>query len=506
MLFKIALFVSVIHCLSADNKCVPRSFGHSSTVCVCNSDSCHMLESIETLPTGNYVKYTTNQAGLRFVKEKGVLESKINNAENLIEIGTQTYQEIVGFGGAFTDATGINIRSLSEDLQDLILRSYFSEEGNEYRLGRVPIGGSDFSLNPYSYCDTKDNQTDPEFKNFKLANEDYEFKLPFIHTAKELSKNNLELIASLWIAPGWMKTDPEFTASYSFIKSDMYQVYADYYIKFLDAYKNENVSFWGITTGNEPMTAFMPKAIPSVGWFPESQGRWIKENFGPTLRNSEYKDIKIIGHDDSTLLVPLILELMFHDEDVKPYIDGIGLHWYWDFLVGQERVNETHNEYPDKFIIITEACNGYILQQVFLGEWEGAERYAGDIIENINNWASGWIDWNMALDMEGGPTFIKNYVDAPIIVNSAENEFYKQPSYYALSHVSKFAPKGTVRLQVTTDISGVGVTALMRPDGSVAVIILNTNFEEVETTIRDTAGDISLKLTPKSITSVVYSR
>ena len=50
----------------------------------------------------------------------------------------------------------------------------------------------------------------------------------------------------------------------------------------------------------------------------------------------------------------------------------------------------------------------------------------------------GWTDWNIALDMQGGPNWAGNFVDAPIIVNEAEGEFYKQPMYYALGHISRY--------------------------------------------------------------------
>lgn len=40
-----------------------------------------------------------------------------------IEVDTTTaYQKIIGFGGAFTDATGLNILSLPEPMQEMILR------------------------------------------------------------------------------------------------------------------------------------------------------------------------------------------------------------------------------------------------------------------------------------------------------------------------------------------------------------------------------------------------
>jgi glucosylceramidase len=92
----------------------------------------------------------------------------------------------------------------------------------------------------------------------------------------------------------------------------------------------------------------------------------------------------------------------------------------------------------------------------------------------LNHWATGWIDWNIALDTSGGPTYLHNYLDSPIIVNATANEFYKQPIFFSLAHLSKFVPPGSKRIQLTsTDNSGVDNVAFLRPDKKVAVVILN---------------------------------
>jgi glucosylceramidase len=92
----------------------------------------------------------------------------------------------------------------------------------------------------------------------------------------------------------------------------------------------------------------------------------------------------------------------------------------------------------------------------------------------INHWVSGWIDWNLALNTVGGPTYLNNNLDAAIIVNATANEFYKQPIFYALAHMSKFVPPGSKRIQLSsTADSGIDNVAFLRPDGIVAVVLLN---------------------------------
>jgi len=53
-----------------------------------------------------------------------------SNFDEVIKIDTSTrFQSLEGFGGAFTDATGINILSLPTEAQTKLLESYFSNEG-----------------------------------------------------------------------------------------------------------------------------------------------------------------------------------------------------------------------------------------------------------------------------------------------------------------------------------------------------------------------------------------
>merc|ERR1712117_203836 len=90
-------------------------------------------------------------------------------------------------------------------------------------------------------------------------------------------------------------------------------------------------------------------------------------------------------------------------------------------------------------------------------------------IEDLNHWAVGWTDWNMALDMEGGPNWAENVVDSPIIVNEETGEFYKNPSYYALGHISRYIPRGSVRvgLSLVEDDRDLVLVGFERPDGGV---------------------------------------
>lgn len=98
-------------------------------------------------------------------------------------------------------------------------------------------------------------------------------------------------------------------------------------------------------------------------------------------------------------------------------------------------------------------------------------------LQDLNHWVTGWVDWNLVLDEQGGPNWANNFVDAPIIVNNTVDEFYKQPMFYAMGHFSKYIPEGSIRIGLTMPNStALYATAFLRPDGKRAVILLNQYY------------------------------
>jgi glucosylceramidase len=141
---------------------------------VCNSDHCDTIPRPEKVEQSQFLIYTSNKAGSRFEQTTGQFDQS-NSSTNQIRINAdQKFQTILGWGGAFTDAAGINIDSLNEQLQEKLLRSYFADDGIEYSMCRVPIGGTDFSTRGYSY---DDGDVDEDLVNFALADEDHQYKV-----------------------------------------------------------------------------------------------------------------------------------------------------------------------------------------------------------------------------------------------------------------------------------------------------------------------------------------
>nr|XP_015837066.1 PREDICTED: glucosylceramidase-like [Tribolium castaneum] len=494
----------------SQEECLSKDFGNGGTVCVCNSEHCDTLPKLEKTEEGQFRVYTSNKDGQRFQQKSGVFSKKGKLfSKNKITIDrSKQYQEIEGFGGAFSDSVGINIASLDENVQKFLLQSYFADDGIEYSLCRIPIGGTDFSTRAYTY---DDGEEDPDLNNFALAEEDFKYKIPYMKQAMELrGENKLRFFGSPWMVPKWIKTNGQYDG-FGFVKTEMYQTWASYFLKFLEEYKKEGLEFWAVTTQNEPSLALGKgaKGLGSTGWDSIQLANWVTNNLGPTIKNSSFSDVKIIILDDQKPFLPWYVNSVLRDKATQNYVDGIAIHWYLGLITPGSVMDKTHENFPDKFIISTEAACGFSpkSEAVALGAWDRGEAYATDIIEDLQNWVVGWVDWNMCLDMKGGPTYIGNFIDAPIIVNAGANEFYKNPMYYVLGHFSKFLPVGSIRIDSKTDLDldDVMVVAFQRPDEGTAVIILNKKEKPVSVNLIDeTRGTAAIDISQKSITSILY--
>ncbi|NXR89487.1 GLCM Glucosylceramidase, partial [Hypocryptadius cinnamomeus] len=456
-------------------------------VCVCNATYCDTLDPLVVPAPGSYVKYESSKAGKRLERSEGKFQHKLCAPDVVLRLDTtQRFQRVKGFGGSITDAAAINILSLPERAQDHLLRSYFSEEGLEYNLIRLPMASCDFSLHAYTYDDVP---YDYELTHFALRDEDTKLKASGGREqrgveASAMSKRPLSLYASPWTSPTWLKTSESYVGKGTLKgqAGDKYhKTWANYFVRFLDEYAKHNVTFWAVTAENEP-TAGLINNYPfqCLGFTAEQQRDFIARDLGPALANSSHRHVQLIILDDNRLHLPHWARVVLEDEEAARYVHGIGIHWYLDFIGPiQDTVLPTHELFPDYFILATEASIGahFWERDVILGCWERGNQYSHSILMNLNHFVAGWTDWNLALDLEGGPNWVKNYVDSPIIVDSSEGIFYKQPMFYHMGHFSKFIPEGSQRVGLVASReskkTALEYTAFLRPDGAVVVVLLN---------------------------------
>ena len=223
--------------------------------------------------------------------------------------------------------------------------------------------------------------------------------------------------------------------------------YAQYIIKFFDAYEGEGVSFWGMTAQNEPNGN--TGKWQELKFTAATQRDFIKNYLGPALHASSHANLKLMFFDDQRINLEGWADTVLGDPDAKKYVSGIGVHWYAavedDTPSGLYfgKMKATHDKHPDMFILGTEACEGFLpwSQGPRIGDFTRGETYAHDVLGDLNNWAVGWTDWNAFLDLSGGPNWAKNVVDSPILLDTKDTKtYYKNPMFYALAHFSAYIP------------------------------------------------------------------
>lgn len=513
MVVKIGLsLLLILKATQAFQPCVPKDFGYTSFVCACNSTYCDDQDIFNStiIGEGQAVLFTSDWTSKRFDQSDVAFtvpnSSFTGSRFDYILDSSSTYQSILGFGGAFTDAAALNIAKMEQQAQNLIIQSYYGPTGLDYNIGRVNMGGCDFSTRPYTYAD---QEGDVDLDTFELAEEDTQYKIPLIKLAQTFRPDPIKLFASPWSAPAWMKSNNELIGK-GYLLPQYYETWANYFVRFLNDYGAQGIQFWGLTAQNEPEDGNVPGfSFNCMGWNSTTQREWIVNHLGPQLEQNNYGDLKLMILDDQRPLVPKWAKEVFEDERALKYVSGIAVHWYTDdVLPFPSALDQAHELFPDKFLLYTEACNGdkpWDTEKVMLGSWERGENYLFNIIEDLNHWVVGWTDWNLALDKQGGPNWANNFVDAPIIIDPDNGEFYKQPMFYALGHVSRFLPAGSLRLGLETGLNPVDGVAFKRPDGITAIILLNrSKHDTYPLRIKTSRGDLDVDIGPKSFTSVLF--
>jgi len=468
----------------------------SLVVMACNTKEKNLLVDVyETSASGNKLtKITEFESGDEFVSIQILPEEK--------------YQEIIGFGGSFTESSAYLLNQMSKENRKLILDAYFAEEGAKYSLTRTHINSCDFSLSNYSYAPV---EGDKELKHFSI-DEDRDDIIPMIKEAMEASKDGFKILSSPWTASPWMKDNNKYVGGK--LLPEYYDTWALFFSKYIQEYKKEGIDIWGLTVENEPLGN--GNNWESMHFSPEEMVEFVSKHMGPKLKEDGH-DVKILGYDQNRDELEEWADIMYKDEESSKYFDGMAIHWYastYDYM--PEVLQYTFKKAPNKLMIQSEACVDAEVphwnddawywkkeatdwgfdwapddQKHLHPKYVPVYRYARDIIGCLNNYVQAWIDWNMVLDTKGGPNWANNWCLAPVIVDPEKDEVYFTPMYYTLAHFSKYIRPDAVRIGFKISDKDVMMTAAKNPDGTIAIVILNMN-EKIKN-LEISLGDRSVK-------------
>jgi glucosylceramidase len=377
------------------------------------------------------------------------------------------FQQFFGMGAAITDAAAETFYKLPADKQKEFLKLHFDKDsGLGYTVVRTNINSCDFSSSMYTYVADKDKS----LNSFDIA-PDKQYKLPLIKAAMAAAGGRLNLFASPWSPPAWMKDNNNMLFGGS-LKKEYYQTWALYFARFIKAYEKEGVPVWGVSIQNEPMAR---QIWESCIYTAEEERDFLKNNLGPVLQQQGLGSKKIIVWDHNRDLIYQRAQTYFDDPAAAKYIWGIGFHWYEDWSGGKpmyENIRRVQEAWPKQNIFFTEGCAESFKAERY-DAWELGEAYGESLINDFNNGMTGFTDWNILLDEKGGPNHVGNFCFAPVHGITGTGELKYTNAYYYIGHFSRFIKPGAQRIIASPSRSQLLSTAFVNPDGSIAVVVMN---------------------------------
>lgn len=411
---------------------------------------------------------------------------------------TKTFQTILGIGGALTDASAETFFKLPKNKQQEILRAYYSvTNGIGYTLARTNIQSCDFSSESYSYV----KGGDKDLKTFSIDH-DKKYRIPFIKQAIAAAGGKLTIFASPWSPPAFMKDNHDVLHGGHLLPA-YYESWANFYGKFINAYKKEGIPIWGITIQNEPMAK---QTWESCIYTAEEERDFLKNYLGPTMQRNGLGDKKIIVWDHNRDLMYQRASTIFEDPAAAKYAWGMGFHWYEDWSGGDqmfENVERVHESFPNKNLMFTEGC-GFPFRLDRLHDWKLGERYGQSMIHDFNNGAVGWTDWNILLDETGGPNHVGNFCFAPVHAITKTGELIYTNAYYYIGHFSKFVRPGAKRISAAPSRSALQATAFINKDGKIAVIVMNQTDKKTDYNLWIGGDAAQVSILPHSIETLIF--
>lgn len=436
--------------------------------------------------------YKTSASGARL--EKTNVENTFSGIPNDVIVRTDiTYQTHLGFGGAVTDATITAYSSCDESVKQKIIDAYYSKGGLNYNLARLTVHSSDFSEKSYNYVENEDINT------FSLNIED-DKKIPFVKRCMAAAENGIKFFAAPWSPPAYMKSNGDMRYGGT-LKDEFRKEWAEYYAKYLVEMKKRGIDISLVSVQNEPeaIQTWESREVSAI-----EEGVEIRDYLIPAFKKYGITAKFYLWDHNRDRMVRRTIDTM-SVKGIEPYVWGVGYHWYC--CDKYENLSNLHTLYPDLHLVLSECCvelahDSTTGKPVEAGLWVNGERYARQIIGDLNNWSEGYIDWNLLLDCNGGPNHAKNYCEAPVMLDGKGGIVFK-PSYWHIAHFSKFIAPGAKRVFCSGGAGGVSQTAYVNPDGTKVIVAMNERGDDLKTNIDVDGKVFGVTLESHSIVTIV---
>ncbi|MBD3353396.1 MAG: glycosyl hydrolase [Candidatus Lokiarchaeota archaeon] len=406
------------------------------------------------------------------------------------------YQEILGFGASLTDSSAYLIHEvLNDDNYSQLMQNLFNQtSGIGLSYIRLPMGSSDCALTWYTYDDTA-----PDLADFSISH-DETYIIPLILDALAINPD-LKVMGSPFSAPGWMKVDNNLTDPTTKgliggrLNPSMYEIYADYFVKFIQVYESHDIDIDAVTLQNEPFHS--PDDYPGMLMNVSEQIRFLNILGSAFSDNDISTKILILDHNwDLKDKVLSVLE----NETVRKYVSGVAWHGY--STPEPEIQTEIHRQYPEIDHYFTEVT-GFNAAPYFHDNL--AWLYENIFVGTIENWAKTALLWNLALDENGGP-ILRPYYDmrGVVTINQSDPIPEYEVEYYALGQMSKFIVPRARRIKTNGFFTNLDFVAFINPDGSQVLVVSNPTSENIDFSVRCNFDCFDYSLKPKSVVTFIW--
>ncbi len=439
-------------------------------------------------PAGDLTLWITDDAQrLKRAVSVGWKSAAGSNVHDAVVLDpTKKFQEVLGFGGAFTDAACYTFNRLDPASRENVFHELFHPSEMGLSVCRTCIGSSDYSTKLYSY---DDGDADPDLTRFSIEH-DRAYILPMLREARKANPD-LFLFSSPWSPPGWMKSN------HSMLGGNMQRhympAYANYFVKFLQGYEAEGVPVQAVTVQNEVDTD-QDGRMPACIWPQEYEADFVRTQLGPAFERGGVKTkIWLIDHNYN-LWGRAMGELEM--PDVRRYSNAVAWHGY----VGKpEWIERVHSAYPDVEMYWTEGGPDYT-DPNYAKDWA---TWSTTFTGILRNWCRCITAWNLALDEKGRPNIGPFPCGGVLTINSTSEEISYSGQYWAFNHYSRFIRRGAHRIDSQSQATGLDHVAFENPGGKRVLVLTNTGpSRDCQIRLGDKVAGISLSR--NSVTTVEW--
>lgn len=434
---------------------------------------------------------TTTDESSKLQKQNDLVFNTETNSNQTIEVNpAQKFQTIEGFGFSLTGGSAQAILKLDKAKKEALLQELFSRKDDAIGLSylRISIGASDLNESVFSYDDLPQGQTDLKLEKFNLG-PDLNDVVPLL---KEILAINpkIRIMGSPWSPPVWMKDNGNSKGGS--LLPQYYQVYAEYFVKYIQAMKAQGIVIDAITPQNEPLH---PGNNPSMFMPALQQAEFIKNNLGPAFAKANIKTkIVVYDHNCNKPEYPLTI---LNDPKALPFVAGSAFHLYEGDISALSKV---HDAYPKKDLYFTEQYTGS--KSSFESDLKWSVKNV--VIGSMRNWSVNALSWGLANDeyykpfTPGGCSTCKG----ALMIDQAQN-IKREVGYYIIGHASKFVPEGSVR--IGSNIAGnIYNVAFKTPSGKIVLIVENDGTAAESFNIKYNQKQISTTLNAGAVATYVW--